>query len=457
MKLTLFISFLFFSLNSFAQTWNSLDSGLTGQKGASKVRTAMVYNNKLYVLGEYYNINHTGIGGVAKWDGLKWDSVGCPNGFEGSSDVIKIYNNKLHFGGNIGDVCDIISNPGARNIMVVNWNDTTWGEIGYWNGTVDNYGTIYSMAVYKGELYVGGNILNIKGITTKGIARWNGTQWRSVRSGITGGWRDVSAMAVYKNELYIGGTFTGVDSQLCLGVAKWNGNTWSPVGAGLAAGSGGGGVGGMVVDSVKNVLYLVGGFQYAGGIKVNGVAQWDGTNWDSVGSPITNGGTGICMYRNKLFIGGSAKTYQPTDTIVASWDGKKWTPHLGPDGTVRSLIVYQDKLIVGGHFNKVGSDTLCKGIAAYYEPAVGINTKKNHSSIEVYPNPANNTIHVKFNDINWKKIEVYNTFGEQVYTCFNNSSSKNNETIIDQNLPNGLFTIKVMADKVYYSKVVVQK
>ncbi len=445
---------LFFSISSYAQTWVPLDSGLTGKKGSYKVLDLDLYKNKLYVSGQFFAINNNGIKAVAKWDGITWDSVGCPSGLDGGGNVFKEYNGRLHVAGTINDVCRIINKPGVHDLMVVNWDDTLWREIGYWDGTVSNFGEISCMAVYKGELYVGGNILNIKGKLTKGIARWDGSKWRSVRSGITGGWRDVSAMAVYRDELYIGGSFTGVDSQLCLGVAKWNGSTWSPVGSGINSNSS---VGGMVVDTVKNVLYMVGGFDYAGGIKVNGVAQWDGTKWDSVGSPITNGGTGICMYRNKLFIGGYSKRYTISDTVVASWDGKKWTPHLGPDGTVRSLIEYQDKLIVGGAFNKVGSDTLCKGIAAYYEPPVGINTNREHSSIEVYPNPASNSIHVRFNDFRWKKLEVYNALGEQVYTCLNNSSSKNNETIIEQNLPNGLYTIKVTADNVFYSKVIIQK
>jgi hypothetical protein len=457
MKYLLYISLLFLSLNSIAQTWSPLDSGLHGLKGSYKVLDLDTYKNKLYVTGEFFAINNSQIGALAKWDGVKWDSVGCPVGLMGEGNVLAEYNGRLHLGGGMSDICDIIKEVGNTNLLVVNWDDTLWREIGYWKGTVSNSGNIHCMAVYKGELYVGGNILNIKGITAKGIARWNGTQWRSVRSGITGGWRDVTAMAVYKDELYIGGSFTGVDSQLCLGVAKWNGNTWSPVGTGLAAGSGGGSVGGIVVDSVKNVLYLVGGFQYAGGIKVNGVAQWDGTKWDSVGSPITNGGSGICVYRNKLFIGGYSKRYTTSDTVVASWDGKKWTPHLGPDGTVRSLIEYQDKLIVGGAFNKVGADTLCRGIAAYYEPAVGINNLKENSNIEVFPNPTSNTIHVKFNDVHWRKVEMYTALGVQVYSCINNSTSKNNELVIEQNLPNGMYSIKVTADKLYYSKVIVQK
>ncbi len=445
---------LLFSFESYAQVWSPLDKGLTGQKGASKVRELMIYNGRLYVSGNFFNINNTNIGAMARWDGAGWDSVGCPRGFMGSSDVMRIYNDKLHVGGYIDDVCEIINQPGANNLMVATWNDSIWDEIGYWKGTLENSGEIYSMAVYKGELYVGGNILAIKGVTTKGIARWDGSKWRSVRSGVTGGWRDVSAMAVYKDELYIGGSFTGIDSQLCLGVAKWNGSTWSPVGTGLAAGSGGGGVGGMVVDTVKNVLYLVGGFQYAGGIKVGGIAQWDGTKWDSVGTPINNGGQGICMYRNKLFIGGSGKTYTPTDTVFASWDGKKWTPHLGPDGTVKRLIQYQDKLIVGGYFNQVGTDTLCKGIASYYEPPVGIHqTKEKKDNVVLYPNPANTLVHIKINNEKLKQVFIYNTLGELVFQQTENAL---NNPIDISHLPKGIYTVKIIADYTYHKKLLIK-
>jgi hypothetical protein len=64
---------------------------------------------------------------------------------------------------------------------------------------------------------------------------------------------------------------------------------------------------------------------------------------------------------------------------------------------------------------------------------------------------------VKFNDVHWRKVEMYTALGVQVYSCINNSTSKNNELVIEQNLPNGMYSIKVTADKLYYSKVIVQK
>ncbi len=446
--LTLFFTLFFSTYFCYSQVFKTLDSGLNGKFGTSFVTAMGVFKNNLYISGGFKSINNTNIGGTARWNGSSWDSVGCPSGIKGNLRVIKEYKDELACGGNMQDVCDIINETGAGDLLIVNWNDSSWRAIARWVGSPSNFGTIYCMAVYNGELYVGGTIMFIGGKYASGIARWDGSQWRSVRAGITGGWRDVRSMAVYNDELYIGGNFTGVDSQLCLGVAKWNGTVWSPVGGGVAGGS----VGGIVVDSIKNILYAIGGFQYAEGVFVNGVAKWDGNKWDSVGSPITNGGGAICMYRNKLFVGGPFDVSQTEDTVMASWDGVKWTPITGHYGSVNVMTVFQDKLIIGGSFVSINGDTLKRGIAAYYEPPLGIPSKEFNKELNIYPNPSNNNItyHVDANQ-EQNCISIINSKGQVVYqnSQIENMSPRN--TINISNLTAGVYMLIVSTRENNYS------
>jgi hypothetical protein len=80
----------------------------------------------------------------------------------------------------------------------------------------------------SGNLFVGGDFTQINGISTPFIARWNGTDWSSLGSGMNS---VVEALVAHGNELYAGGSFVlagGIPAQR---FAKWNGRTWSQPGA----------------------------------------------------------------------------------------------------------------------------------------------------------------------------------------------------------------------------------
>jgi len=79
-----------------------------------------------------------------------------------------------------------------------------------------------------------------------------------------------SAVADGAGNLYIGGMFDAIGNTLATGVAKWNGSSWSSLGSGMSP------VYALAV--LGNTLYAGGWFTMAGGTNVNYIAQWDGTN-----------------------------------------------------------------------------------------------------------------------------------------------------------------------------------
>src|SRR5262249_10218314 len=103
---------------------------------------------------------------------------------------------------------------------------------------------------------------SIGGVPAAGIARWNGSAWLPLGSGLT---NIVSDLAIYNNDLIAAGSFGG-------GVARWDGSTLHVLGAGV-----GGGGGSPAVNSVAvfhGELIAGGYFTIAGGAPAYDFARW---------------------------------------------------------------------------------------------------------------------------------------------------------------------------------------
>ena len=94
----------------------------------------------------------------------------------------------------------------TKNATAQYWSALGAGVEGGING-----GNVLSLAVYNGELYAGGRFITAGGITVNNIAKWNGTNWSSVGSGIDPGYynyHNVSSLITYNGELYASGYFS---------------------------------------------------------------------------------------------------------------------------------------------------------------------------------------------------------------------------------------------------------
>jgi len=157
----------------------------------------------------------------------------------------------------------------------------TWSEVG--GGLSPSTSRVDAIHVYKNELYVGGGFGTAGGINAVSIARWDGTNWDSVGSGMIG---SVKCFAIYNDTLYVGGSFgiVGGIPNTAL-IAKWDGTNWSEVGGGAVYGAV------LEINALavyKGELYAAGKYNSIGGISVNRIARWDGSSWKDVGG----GGSG---------------------------------------------------------------------------------------------------------------------------------------------------------------------
>src|SRR5207237_6507680 len=75
------------------------------------------------------------------------------------------------------------------------------------------------------NLYVGGLFTSAGGVNATNIARWNGSAWSALGTGLNG---PVRALLYKTNTLYVGGSFTNVLGGINLtNLAAWDGGAWS--------------------------------------------------------------------------------------------------------------------------------------------------------------------------------------------------------------------------------------
>jgi Tol biopolymer transport system component len=119
-------------------------------------------------------------------------------------------------------------------------------QVGYWNGaswrllgTMPASG-IRTLARYQGQLYAGGDIHTELGEQAY-IARWDGSQWNPLDSGVQGQPNEpayVAALHEYAGDLWVGGRFNRAGSVFVGGIARWDGLRWDRIGPGPMTGVG---------------------------------------------------------------------------------------------------------------------------------------------------------------------------------------------------------------------------
>lgn len=200
----------------------------------------------------------------------------------------------------------------TKQIQVAKWNDTNWTFLP--TISFDSSFRIFTICVYKKELYLGGNFDTIFGIYgCKNIVRYNGSNWKQLDQGVDNPYNIswVSDLQVYKNKLYISGRFYKVGKNLNFAnnIASWDSLKWDTLGAGVF--SDGGNSGAYDLYIFKDTLIIGGPLGISGGKRI--YATWDGSKLRNV---ITTYRTfaSIYEYNNQLLGYVIDKKNPPPDT-----------------------------------------------------------------------------------------------------------------------------------------------
>ncbi|HYV25900.1 MAG TPA: hypothetical protein VFA77_00060, partial [Candidatus Eisenbacteria bacterium] len=159
------------------------------------------------------------------------------------------------------------------------FSDENWTSMGGIPGA-DN--TVFAAAVDgSGNLYIGGSFAIVGDVFASRIAKWNGTNWTALGSGMN---NEVRALAVLGSDVYAGGEFTTAGGSAANAIAKWDGNSWTALGSGM----GGGFTSVWALAVSGSDVYAGGVFTTAGGSPANNIAKWNGSSWTALGSGMNN-------------------------------------------------------------------------------------------------------------------------------------------------------------------------
>jgi hypothetical protein len=354
-------------INLLAQChWKSMP----GPDIGSSIDKVIIVKNELYVTGDFDSIGGIHAKLLAKWDGIKWDSVSHSL----NSDNIDYwtlgeYENQLY-------TADRPNNSNGYYARIKKWNGKTWEVIGTTNaswGKIPNSmmvtgPNIRMMKEFKGALYVVGNFDEINGIKAKNIARWDGKEWSPLQKGID--YDDmiwIDGMCEYRGKLYIAGMFDKADDKEVNNMACWDGNKWISI-PGLRSNH-------LEALAVYNDELYVGGYFYNNGDEFKtGLMKWNEKEWTNVGDTLKAIVCSMAVYNGLLYAGFSRMTPQDGFYALAKWNNKTWSPMGGGvnnPNTIDSLglskleyivtrkitamFVYKGDLYVTGFFYSLGN------------------------------------------------------------------------------------------------------
>jgi hypothetical protein len=362
------------------------------------VHAIVEHDGSLYIAGKFLLAGNQECQRIARWDGVKWAPVpGVPWGEVGDEiRALESFAGYLWAGGNwaFGDgrgncaawdgvdwipvsggfdsITDFApaaggwyacSETGASG-HVLRWvNGENWTLLASANRGVR------ALADYGGELVVGGVFTELAGQPRSGIARWTGSAWASLGTGIDP-WEaghHVAALQTWNGHLYALGKFTSMDQvTTTYNVARWNG-AWSDVGA---AGLGWTNMykypAGLTL--YQNEVVAVGYIPQAGNNPAQHVARWNGTSWRPFQEGLNGRIRRFVAAGSNIYAGGDfsftwegAGKHRVTLWNGSSFDGLSSISHTpGVSGPVHALTfhafnVFSSRLIVGGNFQFAGS------------------------------------------------------------------------------------------------------
>lgn len=286
----------------------------------------------------------------------------------------------------------------ANTNNIAKWNGSAWSALG--TGVTSGSGILCIAIDSQNNIYVGGTFALMGGVAnTLRIAKWNGSAWSAIGTGAND---IVRSLDVGPGDvLYIGGDFTTVNGTSAIRVASWNGTAISALGTGMDSSVF------ALTTGLNNVLYAGGDFTTAGGVTATRTAMWNGSQWQSMGSGLNTTVRVLSLMPDGTIWAGGGFTNSGGVSLrspMARWNGASW---IGSDnnlvGTVTVQAITPDrngKLYVG--FSSFGTANQA-GITTVINPG----TARSYPSITIYgPTSGTGRIYTLRNNTTGRNVEL---------------------------------------------------
>ncbi len=210
-------------------TWSALGTGTLSPLGF--IVAVAASGPDVYVGGQFTQIGGVPATNVARWNGTTWSALGT--GVNDFVRAVTISGTNVYFGGEFTTAGGV---PAGR---IAKWNGTTWSALG---AGLPPGGVVWSLATAaNGDLYAAGFMYDIGTTIAPGVAKWDGTTWSSLGGSLNNplDLPQISAIAVAGSNVYGTGNFVTAGGTATNRIARWNGTAWEALGTGLGAGPNG--------------------------------------------------------------------------------------------------------------------------------------------------------------------------------------------------------------------------
>ncbi|MDD2942791.1 MAG: carboxypeptidase regulatory-like domain-containing protein [bacterium] len=320
----------------------SLLAGLNGE-----VNVLFREGANLYVGGKFTNAGGAaGADYLARWDGNTWHAVAA--GLNGRVTDILRFSGALYITGEFLDVDGDTAKDTVLRLNGSSWESTDFNASGVGN----------TLCEYGGQLYVG--------LNNAAIYRGDGSSWGLFAQMTAGG--SVEDLLANGADLYVGGNFSDADSTpVSSGIARWDGANWNSLGTGVS-GSADNAVANPAVFSMQYIagsLYAAGNYVNAGAANsVSGFARWNGAVWsDGDGNAADPGAIrAFASFGAGYIFGGYSSDGQYID---ASSKYSLFNDKKSFNAPIHSVVLNGNGYYLGGEFTDAFGDPLADHIVYF--------------------------------------------------------------------------------------------
>ncbi len=263
---------------------------------------------------------------LAAWDGERWIPMGLPRGADGNAQALAVWNGDLYVGG------EFSSSNWSITSNLMRWDGARWQGV-----TPGPQGVIEALIPFRGELIVAGAFSAMGSVAASNIASWDGTRWHALGAGLDA---RVRCLEEFQGSLIAGGEFQRAGALPASAIAAWDGSAWSAPGsvfpfAGLSPKV-------RALRAHDARLWMGGEFAGVDGLEASGLAVWNGVAWSAPPGASADATFAFARWRGEL--------YAARFTGIERFDGAGMSRWVDGRNPVAAMLPFRDDLVVAGSF-----------------------------------------------------------------------------------------------------------